>query len=67
MLLDLNSLAVTAVQAAKIKECFDQLHEFDKKPLRFEPKTKKSGRSRFARTKDTRSGQPDVAAMKRYC
>ena len=66
VLLDVSGLAISNSQAAKIKECFDQLHEFDKKPLTFKQVAKRPQRGRFARTKSSRSGHIGVMAMKRF-
>ncbi len=66
MLLQIEGLAVSRKQANKIKQLFDQLIDYDKRPLTFEPLARKGGKgSRFARTKDSRSGHVGETAMKR--
>ena len=48
---DIKGLPVTNTQAREIKELYDNLLPFDKKPLSFVPQPLKPVRGRFARSK----------------
>ena len=64
-LMDLEGLAVTNSQAKEIQKRYDDLLEYDKRPIKFKPRLQKAPRGRFARSKGNRSGHISVEAMKR--
>lgn len=61
-LIGLSGLAITNSQAREIKKLYNDLLPYDKKPLAFEPITRKPSHGRFARSK---SGHVGVEQMKR--
>ena len=62
-LINLEGLAVTNAQAREIQKLYDDLLEYDKRPIVFKPRLQRSSRGRFARSK--RSGHISLEAMKR--
>ena len=63
-LLDLTGLYVTNAEAQNIQQLYDQLLEYDKRPLTFKPVPLKRSRGRFRRSK--KSGHVGVKQMERY-
>ena len=63
-LLGLTQLYVTESDAKTIKHLYDDLVDFDKRSLRFQPRPLKPSRGRFARSK--RSSHVGLDHMKRY-
>ena len=53
--MDLSGLSITNSQARDIKRLYDELLEFDKRPLVFHPCPLKPPRGRFARSKSSKS------------
>lgn len=65
-LLSLKGLSVKASQVESIKRLYDNLTEFDKRPLQFSPLVKASRlRGRFARSR-SQSGHISIDCVKRY-
>ena len=64
-LMDLEGLAVMNAQAKEIQKRYDNLLEYDKRPIKFRPRLQKPPRGRFARSKGNHSGHISVDAMKR--
>ncbi|KAK3720983.1 hypothetical protein QZH41_018540, partial [Actinostola sp. cb2023] len=62
-LVELDGLSVTNAQARVIKELYENLLDYDKKPISFKTRPVKPTRGRFARSK--RSGHVTLEAMKR--
>ena len=50
-LVELHGLSVTNTQAAEIRDLYNNLLDFDKKPLTFPPRVLQAPRGRFARSK----------------
>lgn len=48
--LDIKGLSVTDTQVREIKRLFDNLLDFDKKPVSYSPRAFKPARGRFARS-----------------
>ena len=63
--MELSGLCVTNSQAREIKQLYDDLLDYDKKPLVFKPKLQKPQRGRFACSKSSRSGYVNISSMKR--
>lgn len=64
-LIDIRGLSVTNNQARVIKDLYDDLLDFDKKPVTFSPRPLKSPRGRFARSKQYRVGSVGADHVKR--
>jgi len=62
-LVSLTGISVTSAQAEEIKQLYDGLIDYDKRPLTFEPIQFKRSRGRFAQKKSAHVG---VTQMKRY-
>ena len=63
-LVGLSGLSVTNSQAKEIKRLYDNLLEFDKRPLVFKPRPRNTLKGRFGRTKRV-GGHVNVDTMKR--
>lgn len=63
-LVSLSGLSVSTSEAKEIERLYDDLLDYDKRPLVFQPVVHKPPKGRFARTK--RSNHPSVDHMKRY-
>ena len=64
-LVKLKGLSITNLQAVEIQQLYHDLHEFDKRPLEFQPRPRLPSRGRFGRKK-RESGYVGVDAMQRY-
>lgn len=64
-LLCLSGLSVTNSEAGEIKRLYDDLLQYDKEPLRFEPLLCRPSSGRFARSK-AKGGHVGIDQMKRY-
>ena len=64
-LINLSGLCVSTSEAKEIERLYDDLIDYDKRPLVFQPVVHKPPKGRFARSKRT-SGYPTVDHMKRY-
>ncbi len=64
-LIDTEGLGLTKPQASLIKECFDNLDDYDRKPLTYEPVVKRLLKGKFSNTKSSRSGHISITAMRR--
>ena len=64
-LVSLTGLYVTNQKAEQIQHLYQQLSEFDKRPLTFKPRVRKPQHGRFARSKPYRKGHVSVEAVKR--
>lgn len=64
-LMECNGLAVNGTEVKKIKNLYDQLEEYDKRPILFKPRCqrKKNASGRFK--KKNRSGYKSIETMKR--
>lgn len=62
-LLNLTGLCVSNSEAEEIRRLFDNLMEFDKRPIQFQPRSYKPSRGQFGRSKST--ANVSVDAMKR--
>ncbi len=60
-----NGLSITNKEASAIKESYENLEEYDKRPLKYQQVARKP-RGRFGRSKSVRSGHVSLTAMKRY-
>lgn len=63
-LVSLNGLCVSPSEAKEIERLYNDLVDYDKRPLVFQPVVHKPPKGRFARTK--RPSHPTVDHMKRY-
>ena len=63
-LISLCGLSVSNVDAKRITKMYNDLHEYDKKPLIYKSCIKKPSKGRFARSKK-RTGHVGVTAIKR--
>ena len=63
-LVQLSGLAVTSVEAARIKQLYDSMLEYDRKPLIFHPRPLSTPRGRFGRSKSP--SHVGVDHVKRY-
>ena len=65
-LLSLKGLSIKASQVESIKKLYQNLMEFDKRPLQFSPRVKASRlRGRFAKSR-SQSGHISIDCVKRY-
>ena len=65
-LLSLKGLSIKATQVENIKQLYQNLMEFDKRPLQFSPRVKVSRlRGRFAKSR-SQSGHISIDCVKRY-
>ncbi|ESO90740.1 hypothetical protein LOTGIDRAFT_175806 [Lottia gigantea] len=62
-LIQLKGISITAAEANNIKQLFDVLLDFDRRPIKYTAKVKKPSKGRFARSK---GGFVGVDAVKRY-
>ena len=65
LILATEGLSITNREASAITECYDNLEEYDKRPLKYHQVIRKP-RGRFGRSKSSRSGHVGLTAMKRY-
>jgi hypothetical protein len=63
--ISLSGLSLTNVQAREIKDLYQGLEEYDKRPLLFQARTIKPSRGQFARSKGNRYGHVTTEAMPR--
>ena len=65
-LLSLSGMAVTTEQARRIRSLYNDLDEYDRRPLSFSPQSSpQKTRGRFGRSKGYRSGHTTIENMKR--
>lgn len=66
-LLDLRGCVLTNAKADEIKRLYDDLSDYDKRPLTFQQRSVRQPRGRFSRskTKENRSGHVGVTQMER--
>lgn len=64
-LLELRGLSVTSAETDKIKRLYDNLSDYDKAPLTYEARQRKTMRGRFARSKGNRTEHVAQEAVKR--
>ena len=64
-LLELRGRAITNREADDIIHLYDDLAEFDKRPLMFERRPLARPHGRFARSKENRSGHIDRTVIRR--
>ena len=65
-LVKLHGLSVTNTQAAEIKVLYNNLLEFDRRPLTFSPRVYQAPRGRFARSKSKAQSIVGLDQMKKY-
>ena len=65
-LVKLRGLSVTNTQAAEIKVLYNNLLEFDKRPLTFSPRVHQAPRGRFARSESKAQSIIGLDHMKKY-
>ena len=64
-LINIQGLSISNAQAKHIKELYDALLDFDKKPVTFSPRPMRPPRGRFARSKSYRVGSVGREQVKR--
>lgn len=64
-LVKLRGLSVTNTQASVIQELYNNLLDFDKKPLFFSPTVQQAPRGRFARSKSKAQSIVGIDHMKK--
>lgn len=64
-LLKLTGLSVSSAEAEHIVQLYNDLDEFDKRPVTYRPRPQRPVRGRFARSKAHRSGHVSVDNVRR--
>ena len=64
-LLKLTGLSVLSAEVEHIVQLYNDLDEFDKRPVTYRPRPQRPVRGRFARSKGNRSGHVSVDNVRR--
>ena len=65
-LLNTTGLSVSSATADHIIQLYEELDEYDKRPVTFQLRPQRPPRGRFARSKSNRSGHVTVDNVKRF-